>query len=186
MNRRLALKQLAILTGGILLAPACSFNSEKASIALGNLKISAEQEKLLGEIVGTIIPTTETPGAKDLNIHHFVLVMIDDCREKSIQDDFVKGLRSFDDFIEDNFNESFLKSTPAQRQKMLEYIQSETLSAKNEAIDEEVKIFWSETRKLTIQGYMSSEYFLTEVFPYELVPGRFEGCLAISQAKTIE
>lgn len=186
MNRRSALKQAALIMGGIAFIPSCSFDSERVSIALKNLNIKARHEKLLTEIVETIIPATDIPGAKDLNVHEFVLVMVDDCLDKGNQDIFVKGLDQFENFTGQRYGKSFSKGTQAEREEMLRHIEEQEESGETTAFNQqEIKAFLDRTRQFTIQGYMSSEYVMTEVVPYQLVPGHFKGCVPVEQAKAI-
>lgn len=44
--------------------------------------ISGTQKKLLGELSETLIPASDTPGAKDVSAHLFALMMIGDCYKK--------------------------------------------------------------------------------------------------------
>ena len=45
--------------------------------------------------------------------------------------------------------------------------------------DEEsnLKYFFKTVKGLTIQSYTASEFFMTKVQVYELVPGRYHGCV---------
>ena len=118
MQRRAALKNLLIIAGGTVLLPSCVQQDKKASIPLDHLKLSADQEALLAEIADTIIPKTDTPGAKELGVHQFVLTMVDDCYEKDDQDNFMKGLNEINDLSKKEYDNSFIKCTPQQRQQL--------------------------------------------------------------------
>lgn len=93
MKRREAIKSLLIVTGGVMVIPSCLQERTESTIPLNHLKIDANQEKLLAELAETIIPATNTPGAKDTYTHVFTLKMIDDCRDKADQETFIKGLK---------------------------------------------------------------------------------------------
>ena len=97
VNRRTAIRHFIFIAGGTVFLPACLQEDGKASVPLKNLKIKASDEKLLSEMVGTIIPATDTPGAKELNGHLFLLKMVDDCTDKEGQQGFVKGMDAFKD-----------------------------------------------------------------------------------------
>jgi hypothetical protein len=169
MKRRTALKNLLIVTGGVVVIPSCLYKEEAASIPLKYLKVNAEGEKLLAELVGTIIPTTSTPGAKDTYAHLFALNMVDDCFDQSIQDKFSKGVKEVDNLSKDRFNTSFVKCTPAQREQIVA-----ELEKRNEDTDD-VGTFYQTLKKLTLQGYLNSKYVMTNVLKYEHVPGRYNG-----------
>jgi hypothetical protein len=40
--------------------------------------------------------------------------------------------------------------------------------------------FLSSVKRFTIQGYMASEYIQTEIIPYSLIPGEYNGAVLIS------
>lgn len=182
MDRRSVLKNLALLGGGMVLAPSCTFSAEQVSIALNNLNITGKQEQLLADVVEAFIPATDIPGAKALKIHHFVLVMIDDCRNKQEQNVFIRGLNQLDLLAEHQYESEFFECTSSQRENLL----SGTLEGHPElkslgAIYNEVRQCLSMTKRYAIQGFLSSEYVMINELPYQLVPGHFEGCVPVGQ-----
>lgn len=181
MDRRSALKNIAVLGGGVFLAPSCTFSPERVSIALNNLNITGRQEQLLAEITETFIPATDDiPGAIELNIHHFVLVMVDDCRSEKDQKIFIRGLNQMDPLAEHQHEGGFSECTPTQRKQLI----AGTLEGQPElkslgAIYEDSRECLSITKQYTIQGFLNSEYVMTEELPYQLVPGHFDGCVEL-------
>lgn len=176
MNRRTALKNLLIVTGGVIVLPSCLHERSKTSIPLTHLNIGGEEEKLLAELVGTIIPTTNIPGAKDTYTHLFVLNMIDDCFDNDVQEKFTKGIKEVDRMSRDRFNTSFVKSTPAQREQVVAELEKR---AENRKENDDLASFYTTVKKLTIQGYVNSKYVLTNVLKFELVPGRYNGAFPV-------
>ena len=164
MQRRVLIKNLLAIASGITLLPACLDNAGKASVALSNIDMSADDEKLLAEIAATIIPKTDTPGAKEVGSHLFVLKMVDDCYEKEDQDKFVQGLRLFDKRTRQRFNHSFIDCIDHQKREMLEAVESKELS------EPEIAAFYKITKERTIQGYMTSKYVLMDIIKYEMIP----------------
>ena len=72
MKRRSALKNIGLITGGLLLFPSCAISDEKVSIILNKLKIDADQEALLKSIVDTMIPEGEILGGLSAKSHNFI------------------------------------------------------------------------------------------------------------------
>ena len=177
MNRRSALKNLLIVTGGVLFLPSCKGDTSKASVLLQNMKVSGEEEKLLAELSDALIPATDTPGAKDVYAHLFVLRMMDDCRGKEDQEKFMKGLTQFNERARKSFNQSFSRLTPAQRSEFLQTLDGE------KDTEDELHAFYKSAKGLTVQAYVTSQYFMTKVHPYELVPARFHGCVRVDSVK---
>jgi hypothetical protein len=173
MKRRDALKNLLIVAGGVIVIPSCLHERSEASIPLSHLKISAEQEKLLAELAGTIIPTTEIPGAKDTYAHLFALKMVDDCYEKDVQEQFARGLKEVERMCKDWYNTTFLKSSPEQKEQIVAELE------KKAGAKDALAVFYTTLKKLTIQGYLNSKYVMTNVLKYELVPGRYNGAFPV-------
>jgi len=176
MNRRLTIKALFIISSGAVFLPSCLQDKEKSSLPLKNIKINDKEEELLSELSETIIPKTNTPGAKDVSAHLFALMMIDDCYPPDDQDKFVKGIKEFEEFTKKKSDKSFVKSTPAERAEILSSIESKKDTPGN------VAFFYNSMKRLTIQAFTSSEYYLTKVQVYKLVPGKFYGCVPVKKA----
>ena len=41
--------------------------------------------------------------------------------------------------------------------------------------------FYNVTKRLSVQAYTTSEFYLTKIHVYEMVPGRYHGCMPIDQ-----
>jgi gluconate 2-dehydrogenase subunit 3-like protein len=171
ISRRTAIRQLTILSAGAALLPSCLHPHARPSASLKNFTITGDQEKLLEELTATLIPTDTTPGARDVSAHLFVLKMVDDCSPKTDQEKFMKGLASFDEAFRPVSGRTFAEASPAEREVLLTSIESKKIPG------EELNFFYSTTKRLTIQAYTSSQFFLTKVQVYELVPGRWHGCV---------
>jgi hypothetical protein len=175
MQRRTAVKYLFVVAAGSALLPSCLHKKEKASVSLKHLDLDMDHENLLAELGETIIPTGAAPGAKDTYAHLFVLRMVDDCYDQSKQKKFMNGLRQLNDFTEERFNTSFVKASPSQRNEIVSAIE-------NKKATEEILSFYSITKPLMIQGYVSSKPILGTIFKYELVPGRYNGFFPVKTA----
>lgn len=156
MNRRTAIKQLFIVAGGLMIASSCNGAGDSASIELRYVKLSADDEALIGDLVEAIIPKTDSPGAKDLNLHLFVMKMLDDCHSPEDQEAFINGL------------EQVRKAGLKTEVERLAYLQT---------LKEDV--FFSILKKRTLQGYLNSEYVMKNKLVYELVPGRYDGAVKV-------
>jgi hypothetical protein len=176
MIRRSAIKSLAILAGGVFILPACSGDKNKASIQLNHLNIDADQEKLLAEITETLIPETDSPGAKSLKLHLFVMKMVDDCYSLEDQQKFVTGLTHFEKLAKEQSGNSFINCPQLQREVILDKLET------GKSYSEEVNHFYKIIKSRTIQGYLNSKYVMTEKLVYELVPGRYNGYFPVKKA----
>jgi hypothetical protein len=176
LNRRSAIKQFLFVSAGMALIPSCLQEKSKPAVELNNFKISADQESLLAELSESIIPKTTSPGAKDISAHSFVLKMVDDCRSKEDQEKFLAGLSAFEMQAEKISGKSFIRQSPVERKAVLDEME------KNKDSKEDIISFYKTMKRLTIQAYSSTEFFLTKVQVYELVPSRYHGCVSVKAA----
>jgi len=176
MDRRSSIKTLLILSAGTALLPSCLQEEKKASVSVKNYKINGNDEDLVASVSDTIIPGGKTPGAKDVGAYQFALMMVDDCSSPEEQQQFMKGLKEFDDFSKKTVGTSFTKATPGQRNKVLQAIEDK------KDIPENVAFFYHTMRGLTLEAFTQSKYYLTQVHVYELVPGKFYGCVPVKKA----
>ncbi len=180
MNRRLVVKNLALLAGAAAVLPSCLQQAKeaKASISLKHLDVSASQEKMLAEVCEIIIPKTDTPGAKDLSLHRYVLKMLDDCTPKQEQENFLTGIKQLEDASQKQYEKSFVEASAPQRLALMQ-----RLDQQKDCLPELIS-FYKTTRQLTVDGYTNSKFFMTNVVVYELVPGRYNGYFPANKLKS--
>lgn len=173
VTRRSAIRQLFCISAGALIIPSCMEDKSKSSILLKNFTIDSDQEKLLAELAESIIPKTSSPGAKDIYAHLFALKMVDDCYNKEDQKKFVNGLEAFQKKAKRELDRTFLEAAPEERNSFLKKVEAEK-NAKDE-----LAFFYSSVKRLTVQAYTTSEYYMTKVQVYEMVPSRYHGCVPV-------
>lgn len=167
--------------------PACVRETRKISIALKNITITGDQEALLSEFVGTIIPPTDIPGAKELNVHHFVLRMIDDCHDAESQNQFVTGLGQVDEATQRLFGKSFEECTGEERRSLLSELEDKKeQEVTNDGKESQLPALYTLTKRHTVRGYLTSEYIMTNVLVYNMIPGGFNGCVQIKDKNDIQ
>ncbi|MCJ8167068.1 gluconate 2-dehydrogenase subunit 3 family protein [Pontibacter sp. E15-1] len=176
MNRREAVTAVAWLMGGTLISAdllvACTTKSKDVSDLF-----KPEQLAFLNEVADTILPTTNTPGAKAANVGEFMAVMVRDCYAPEDQKIFLEGLSKLDKASDDKFNKDFMKLDAKQRTELLTALdkeQNEHMRTKKPA---DPNHYFRMMKELTLLGYFSSEIGATQALRYEPVPGRYDGCM---------
>lgn len=168
---------MALVAAGLMLLPGCDTTGWKeTAVQSADSLLSAKQEGLLAEIVETLIPATDTPGAKELKVHSFINKVVTDCFEEDAQVALVKGLEQVEKLSQAKYKKSFSAISSAEKTAILEQ-----MSLTEEAGQ---KDFFELVKGLTIHGYMTSEYVMTNIVKYEMVPGRYHGCVPV-QSKTL-
>jgi Gluconate 2-dehydrogenase subunit 3 len=176
MNRRTAIRNAVVIAAGATMLPSC-FREDKPVIALRNISLSGKEEEMLAQLTEAIIPTTDFIGAKDLRAHAFILTMVDDCYAPEQRDQFVAGLKKFNELSQEKTGDSFTRATPQQKKDLLTAIESRT------DIPQEVIDFYSIAKRHTIQAFTGSQQFMEGLGGYRIIPGiKFRGCVPVAVA----
>lgn len=185
MNRRDAIKKSALLFGGSLLMPDILKAWTHPAIENPYWRLTAAQDALIAEIAETIVPTTDTPGAKAAGVPAFIKKMLADCYREKYSSYFMKELDSVEADTKAKFGKSFVDATGDQRTEILKMYEQK---AKTEAAKfrEEAQSwgqstlpgerpFFAVMKDLTVTGYFTSEIGCTQALRYEPVPGKYIG-----------
>lgn len=180
MNRRDAIRNVAILMGTALSASTlAALEGCKSRPATYTLQ-TPETKELLAEIAETIIPATNTPGAKAAGVGDFIVTMINDCYDEKAQKVFEAGLNTVNEESKKKFSgKTFLELSPEQRTELLTAIDQERVDynkRENKKKEDPVHYF-QYMKELTLLGYFTSEPGATKALRYVAVPGRYEGCV---------
>jgi Gluconate 2-dehydrogenase subunit 3 len=173
MQRRTALKSVALSIGSAITLPSWANAWSSQTLQNQHLSLNFLQETLLAEIVETIIPKTDTPGAKELGINKFVEKMVADCYSKAAQEVFAKGLVSVENMAKKDYSKPFMECDGKQKLAVL----NSMLNSSNK----DDKDFVQLVKNITIQGYLNSEYVMTNLRIFEFVPGRYHGCVPVKK-----
>jgi len=125
--------------------------------------VSAEQERLLAEVADTIIPTTDTPGAKAAGVEQFIIRVMRDCYQREEQEQFYAGLAKLEDGCKSAHGKGFIELSADERHEMM----------KQAAMQDRAFLKWM--KQLTVAGYFTSEIGATKALAYLPIPGRFQG-----------
>ena len=174
MNRRTAIRTVAVIAAGAAFLPSCT-QEDKAAIPLKNLSLTGSQEKMLASLSETIIPKTpDFIGASDLKSHEFVLTMVDDCSSPEDQKKFMDGMKSFEDACKKKTGSSFEKASPEKRKEFLQAVE------KKQDIPEDALSFYGTAKRYTVQSFTTSERYMTDIRKYKMVPGpKYNGCAPV-------
>ncbi|HVY76417.1 MAG TPA: gluconate 2-dehydrogenase subunit 3 family protein [Puia sp.] len=180
MNRREALSSVALLLGGTIIGAeiflsGCT-NADK-KIGMAGLQFSPDDIAFLDEVGETIIPATDTPGAKETKIGEFMKTIVNDCYEEKNQQVFVDGMKQLEEASKKTNGKSFLESTPEQRHNLLAGLDKEQKEYMAKKKPEDPAHYFRMMKELTLWGYFTSEAGATKALRYVAVPGRYEGCI---------
>ncbi|SHG40520.1 gluconate 2-dehydrogenase subunit 3 family protein [Pedobacter caeni] len=189
MERRELLKMIAVLTGGAMIGGHAILTGCNVKSGKNQDHLFTDQEiEFLNEVSETILPETNTPGAKAANVGGFMAVMVNDCYEFRDQKAFKEGIKALDTACEKMHKTSFMKASTAQRLALLMSLDKEAKlyqSKKGDMEEAERKKdkdfpglpnhYFLMMKQLTMLGYFTSEVGCTQALRYLAVPGKYEG-----------
>jgi hypothetical protein len=169
VNRRNAVKKIAIVSGSLITLPAwmsCNSN-DKATTHLSSF--SSTEQELLASVTDTIIPAGNAIGALSVGIDKYLQKLFDNCFEKEIGDNVKAQLRGLDKSANNEYHKSFSKCDQQQRQGLL--MKLATSNSKAE------KDFFDLVKSETINGFNTSKEVMINYFNYKVAPGHYYGCV---------
>lgn len=171
MERRKALKHIAIITTGAAFLPACQIESVPA---FSNIPLDLDQYQFMKWLTDAILPkggdpTIETPESTA----DFVLTMVNDCYPPEEIEEYFSGLRLFKQYILDEYGMEHAQLNPEQQ------ILSFTEVSNTELVPESMKLFLDTTKNLCVRHFTSSAYFLENHAYWKFIPGHFNGCVPL-------
>jgi hypothetical protein len=165
ITRRDALGRLGVLAGGVLsasvvsgLAGGCRAVAPDSGYALQTL--SVHQFELVGALSETIIPTTDTPGARDAGVPAFVDQMLTTWYSDADRQQVLTGLDRLDAEAKALGNAGFANA-PAEQQ--ISIVQSIAVpDTGGNAARSELNQLFRHMKELTVVGYYTSEIGATQ------------------------
>lgn len=203
MNRRQLLTMIAAVTGTAMLGAqrAAAYLPTEA----GRNIFAPGDAAFLDEVAETIIPATDTPGAKDAGVGAFMTVFVSDCYTADQQAGFRDGIARIKAAAQDRFGRDFMALSADERREMLQDtaiearraeaaalkqakerreqsldIQPAADTAANETAEEGATgpaHWFTPFEQLTLFGFFTSEVGANDVLRYEPVPGEYIGDL---------
>jgi gluconate 2-dehydrogenase gamma chain len=183
MNRRDAIRQLALSLGGMASAPVISGILSGCSTPAGGpdytpSSLSPEQLKSVGLISESIIPRTDTPGALDAGVDRFIDSLLSDYLSDRNRRNFLDELDRFIGRADEATGGSLNKADAETRDRFVRQIDAETFpSPKDERALEGTDIstdagadpdtpnsepFFRQLKGLVVAGYYTSEVGATQ------------------------
>lgn len=177
MNRRDALKNVALLMGGTVVgAQAFLSGCTSTDRTINDLFFQSEVD-LMDEIAEVIIPATDTPGAKAAGAGNFMAMMVLDCYDENNQKVFKEGLEKIKTDFRQKYKTDFLKASHEDRHEFLTQLDLEQAKYTQSKAQDAPSHYFRMMKELTLLGYFTSEIGCTQSLRYVEVPGRYEGCI---------
>lgn len=183
ITRREAILRVSALLGGVALVgqgamlAGCTRRAIRAADARPADLFTQKDVAVLDEIAETILPETDTPGAKAAGVGPFIAMMVVDCYDEGEQQVFRDGLQTLEDECREMHDTSFLSATPVQRLALLKGIDAEQMEYMDGLDDDEPAHYFRMLKELTLLGYFTSEIGCKQAMRYVETPGRYDPCV---------
>jgi hypothetical protein len=189
LNRREAIRFTSALLGGLFAgggALLTALEDASASDAAIPGDFTAEQIAFLDEIAETILPATQTPGAKAAKTGAFVALMVTDAYSPAEQRVFRDGMHEIQATMKREHGTSFMQATPEQRLALLTTLDQDAKRVMDARKPEQTgdavvpAHYFRMMKELALLGFFTSEIGYTQVQRYAETPGRFDPCIPYS------
>ena len=149
---------------------------EPRSEAAQRTPFSAEDITWLDEVAETILPATETPGAKAAEVGAFLALMVTATYSPEDHQRFRAGMEALEAECRERNGVGFLEASPEQRTALLEDLDQEQWQQARDQPDDPPHTFRM-MKQLTLMGYFTSEIGYTQAMRYRETPGRYDPCV---------
>ena len=166
IRRRKALKNIGLITGGVLTLPYnCSFETQ---ISYSNFPLLKKKEQdLIADICDIILPTDFTNFPTLETRENFVLTMINDCLDNENRIEFSTGLNSFQNKILEVKKIHFQDlSLDEQNNIVANFIDNEK---------SEIGVFLNYLKYYSLIHFETSENYMINYLNFEFMPGHYNG-----------
>lgn len=179
MNRREALSSVALLLGGTIIGGEIfSLAGCKSNPTQVNNLFNTDEVAYMNEIAETIIPATNTPGAKAAKTGEFMAVMVKDCYTPKDQKIFKDGLNTINEKAKSQYGGTqFIDLKADERKKLLSKLDDEQKKYSQNTANKDTHHYFRMMKELTLLGFFTSEIGGTKVLSYVEVPGRYDACI---------
>ncbi len=203
MNRREVIKNLGLGAGVLIIGPTTLSLLEscqnKPDYDWQPVFLTAGNGFALKQILETMLPKTDTPGATDLNLAQFIDAYMNEVAAPEDQKKFKEGADSFAKSFKKEFDKDLNEGTQEDYNKMLDTylvnykapkVEDGTKTGETQdPQDKEPKLdvnastnsYLNTVRGLGIWGWKTSEQVGENVLWYDPIPGEYIPCAPVSE-----
>ncbi len=181
MNRRDALTRVGLLLGGSIVGAemflsGCK-NAPEATLGAGGTNFTNDDIAYLNEVAETILPGTDSPGAKEAKVGEFMTRIVKDCYTQPEQKVFLDGMQKINEASKKKHDKAFMDSTPEERHALLVDLDKEAKAYTATKKHDDPTHYFRMMKEMTLWGYFTSELGATKALRYVQIPGKYQGCI---------
>lgn len=173
MNRRELLQMIASVTGYAMIGSPVLMTACAAGNPYRGLELPRADQNLLAEIAETILPRTDTPGAKDAGVPGMMVRLVDNTYTDEDQVEFHNGLAAIRSESMQRYGQTFEALTAEQRTSLLNELNQ--LGQRYQRPQGVTAHYMIMMKQLAIYSYFTSELVQTTVLRLVPIPGSYDG-----------
>lgn len=183
MDRREAMKRLAVMLGAELVLPirnaiAQGIDPVVLSSAAPWSKAMREDTAALAE---TIIPETDTPGASEAGVADFIEFMLQEWYPEEDRERFLDGMDRLQTLCRERYRNRFSEIGQHDQNNIVASLQKGLA----DDFEDGGREFFKHIKQLTLFGYYTSEIGMTVERKYLPVPGEYDGAYPYDKVGTL-
>ncbi len=183
MDRREVMRGLAVMFGTGLLLPIRSAIAQglDAVQLTGAALFCDPLREEVAALAETIIPETDTPGAREAGVAEFIEFMLQEWYPVEDRERFLEGMTILRQHCGRQYQEYFPTLNQATQIQVVTAMQDGTI----EQFADGGREFFDHIKQLTIFGYYTSEVGMTVERHYLPVPGDYDGAYPYDKVRTL-
>ena len=147
---------------------------------------TTNQLTTLAALLDHLLPKTGTPGALDVQVDRFIDLFLKDYGSTDDQQRFVRGLDDANLRARVVAGRSFVDLSPTQKDEVFRALEAEapalppSVWGAQTVAQPPAPVFYRQFKMLALVGYFTSKEVGLHITKYDPVPGRFDGCVPLS------
>jgi hypothetical protein len=148
-----------------------------------DLDYLSQKKELLADLAETIIPATDSPGAREAGVQDYIIIMLRDCTDVKTQNKFIDGLKELEHYCLSQYKRRFQDCSAEEKNSVLDYFEKKSRAytgivgkVQNYLLG---RNFFATLKQYTSEGYCTSELGATKGLAYIAVPGSYNGCIPL-------
>ena len=173
MERRKALKGLAIIAAGVSFLPSCKSDVKTLNKFPKLVGLDASKQESIKGICNAILPIRNTDVTIPIATDEFLLMSLNDCYAPEDQQKYMNGFEEFSKLVSVNSSKSYADLAVEEQKAIFQ-------EALRDQSSENLKFFARTTKGLVLRNFTTSQVFMEKYRDYKMLPGTYIACKAIS------
>jgi hypothetical protein len=159
--------------------------------------LDAHQHETVATLAEMIIPTTDTPGAKEAGVPEFIDLLLTEWYDPAETKEFLRGLADVDARSRKKFGKGFTACSPQQQTELMKGLDAEAMdyaaqlrkavTRSHVSIPQQTKPipvnFFYTLKKLTLTGYYTSQIGFQKELGRSIIPPEHAGCAPLTEVQ---